>query len=217
MTQDDLPPHSPGHKDRAEQLKIYEALLRKWQKKINLVSDTTLETLHSRHFEDSSQILPMIPQKAKTLYDLGSGAGFPGLVVAIERPDLEVHLIDSSSKKTSYLKTVIRETGLENAYVHTDRIENIVNANNAPDIITARALAPLKDIFDLTIDWADQNLNLRYVLLKGEHARQEVSDALKTFSFNHFSAPSRTDQSGVILRIENVRRKTHISDETADA
>lgn len=208
MTEDSISSSDSDKKDRAERLKIYENLLKKWQGKINLISSATLETARSRHFDDSAQVLPMIPRDTVKLYDLGSGAGFPGLVIAIERPDLDVHLIDSNAKKASFLKTVIRETGLENSHVHTERIEDIAKTLDAPDIITARALASLGEIFNLTIDWAEQNAELRYILLKGENARNEVSDALKHFSFSHFTAPSRTDEGGSILRIENVRRKS---------
>lgn len=190
------------------QLKTYDGLLKKWQRKINLVSESTLEDSQTRHFEDSLQILPSLPKSAKTLYDIGSGAGFPGLVVAVRRPDLTVHLIESNGKKTGFLKTVIRELALENVEVHNRRIEDMVQELAPPDILTARAFAALPKIFDMTYDWAVANPKLRYILLKGKSAREEISEALARYQFDHFSAPSSTQPDSAVLRIESLLKKT---------
>ena len=142
-------------KDTQNKLKTYEALLHKWQDKINLVSSKTLNDSWKRHFEDSTQILEYLPAGTKTLFDLGTGAGFPGLVVAICRLDLDVHLVESDQKKCAFLKTVSRETGVS-VSVHNERIES-VSCETIPDIITARALASLPDLFDYCHGWIEAN------------------------------------------------------------
>ena len=122
-------------------LKTYLSLLEKWQPKINLISNNTLDIAWDRHFEDSLQLLNILPEGEKTLFDLGSGAGFPGLVLAIAREDLNVHLVESDQKKCSFLKTVSRETKTP-VEIHNSRIET-VSRETSPDIVTARALASL--------------------------------------------------------------------------
>lgn len=94
-------------------LRQYQALLLKWQEKINLISPGTMKDSWARHFQDSLQILPLVPDGPARLYDLGSGAGFPGLVLAIARPDLAVTLIESDAKKCAFLQAVSRETGVK--------------------------------------------------------------------------------------------------------
>ena len=190
-----------------EKIIAYDALLKKWQQRINLVAKSTLDDSRIRHFDDSAQILPMIPAHAKTIYDLGSGAGFPGLVLAIKRPDISFHLIESNQKKTNFLSNVARELDLNNVTFHTNRIEEMAQTLATPDAITARALASMKDIFDMTWPWAEQRPELRYILLKGRTAKQEISDALKFYSFEHHSAPSSTEQEAAVLRIQNVQKK----------
>lgn len=185
----------------------YETLLRKWQTRINLVANSTLDDTRNRHFNDSLQILPMIPAQARTLYDLGSGGGFPGLVLAIKRPDLSIHLIESNTKKTNFLQTVARELELDNVSIHNTRIEEMTAELPSPDVITARALASLVNIFELTAQWAKANDNLRYILMKGRNAKQEICDAQKKFRFEHHTAPSSTDPEAAILRIQNVHKK----------
>ena len=123
-------------------LKHYYGLLLKWQKTINLVSPSTLDDAWNRHFEDSIQVVSYIPENMKILCDIGSGAGFPGLVIAIERPDIQVHLVESDSRKCAFMRTVSRETNLSNVTIHNDRIENVIGDIDA-DYVSARALASL--------------------------------------------------------------------------
>ena len=92
-------------------LEQYQALLLKWQEKINLISPATIKDCWNRHFEDSLQLLPLIPNGPQVLYDLGSGAGFPGLVLALTRSDIAVTLVESDAKKCAFLSAVSRETG----------------------------------------------------------------------------------------------------------
>ena len=185
----------------------YETLLRKWQKTINLVSPKTLDQVQSRHIADSRQLLPYLPDSPVSLYDLGSGAGFPGMVIGICRRDCTVHLIESDTRKTQFLSALRRELGLKNIVVKNDRVEKLALALPPPDFITARALGAIDTIFDLTRPWAESKPDLRYILPKGRSVQTEITQAQKTYSFDYHSAPSCTDPDATILRIDNVRPK----------
>lgn len=188
-------------------LQIYDTLLKKWQKTVNLVSNTTLNDSATRHFEDSRQLLRYLPENAQTIYDLGSGAGFPGLVIAIERPEIDCHLIESNRKKCNFLTTVSRDLKLGNVTIHTARIEDMAAILPAPDVITARALAAVNQLLNLTLPWLKDNPNLRYLLLKGETAQQEIREANNHFEFTQTSHPSLTHDHGCVLDIQNVTPK----------
>jgi 16S rRNA (guanine527-N7)-methyltransferase len=191
-------------RETLERLKTYEALLHKWQKAINLVSPESLKDSWQRHFADSAQLADLIPKNARVA-DLGSGAGFPGLVLAMLRPDLEIHLMESDGRKCEFLKNVSRETQTR-ITVHNDRVEKIAESIR-PDVITARAFAPLKDILALTESVAAQNAHLMYVLLKGRGAEEEVEEALKTYDFTNEYRPSSTEKDARILTITNLQKK----------
>lgn len=180
-----------------KRLRQYFALLQKWQPKINLISNNTLYNAWERHFEDSLQVLDLIPECPQTLYDLGCGAGFPGLVLAIMRDDLDVHLVESDQKKCSFLKTVSRETETP-VTVQNCRIES-VSRETAPDIITARALASLEDLFAYCEDWIAMNPNITLIFMKGENANQEVGTIRPHWKFNMRTARSKTEKSAKIL------------------
>ncbi|MCB9988011.1 MAG: 16S rRNA (guanine(527)-N(7))-methyltransferase RsmG [Rhodospirillales bacterium] len=208
-------------RESLEKLKAYEALLHKWQKAVNLVSPNTLNEAWTRHFEDSLQLLPVIlsvseesknpsvaalshdDKKPLTLFDLGSGAGFPGLVLAIARPDINVHLVESDSKKCSFLKTVSRESSTP-VTVHTARIES-VDSESVPDVITARALASLDKLLGWCAKWADENPDLTMIFLKGEKTQEEITEARLSYSFDCKIIDSKTDPSGKILVITNLK------------
>jgi 16S rRNA (guanine527-N7)-methyltransferase len=181
-------------RETISRLQTYHDLLVKWQKAINIVSPKTLDDIWGRHFTDSAQIAERIPQNSKVA-DLGSGGGFPGLVLAIMRPDLEIHLIESDNRKSEFLKNVSRETKSA-ARVHNDRVENILEQLK-PDIITARAFAPLVEILEM----AGACPGARLLLLKGKMAMEEVEEARKKFNFDCADFPSRTEPGAKILEI----------------
>ena len=106
---DDFRQVSGVSRETLERLRIYEALLRKWQAKINLVGPATLDDAWRRHFLDSAQLFPLLPANAQVVVDLGSGAGFPGLVLAVMGVPT-VHLIESDLRKAAFLREVARET-----------------------------------------------------------------------------------------------------------
>lgn len=188
-----------------EKLEIYHAALMKWQKAINLVSPATLDLAWDRHFEDSMQLVVLIPDNAKTLFDLGSGAGFPGLVLALLRPELNVHLIESDQKKCEFLRHVVRETET-NIQVHNQRIET-AEIKDVPDIITARALSDLSSLLGYCHRWAEQNADLTMLFPKGQKAEQEVNAARDHYDFAVESLPSRTDPSAHILKIIDLKAR----------
>lgn len=189
-------------RETQEKLERYQALLLKWQKAINLVSRNTVDEAWHRHFEDSMQLQDIVPPGAKTVVDLGSGAGFPGLVLAILNRGQSFHLIESDQKKCEFLRTVARETGTDIS-VHDTRIEEI-GVEISADVITARALASLSDLFDYCLPWAEKNPALNMVFLKGQKAEQEIEEAKNRFSFDCESFPSATDPGATILRIRNL-------------
>ena len=187
-----------------EKLQTYDALLKKWQKTVNLVSNATLDNTTTRHFEDSLQILNHLPPQTKSLYDLGSGGGFPGLVIAAERPEINCTLIEASQKKCNFLTTVARELDLKNVTIYPRRIEDMVTILPPPDVITARALTNLTRLLELTQPWAENLKTIRYLLLKGETAQQEIDDASRHFDFQATCHASLTHNQGQLLDIRNI-------------
>lgn len=180
-----------------DKLEIYHALLLKWQKAINLVSPATLDDAWSRHFLDSAQLAQYIPEDAKILADLGAGAGFPGLVLAAMRPEIDVHLIESDERKAQFLRTVSRETGAE-VTVHDERIECLPE-DFVPDAVTARALKDLRTLCHFCVGWAAKNPDLTMVFPKGKNALDEINNARTLFNFNVEIKPSMTDPAGHVL------------------
>ncbi len=187
-----------------QKLKIYLGLLEKWQPKINLISNNTLANAWERHFEDSMQLAAILPEGKKVLFDLGCGAGFPGLVLAIMKPELEVHLVESDGKKCSFLKTVSRETETP-VQIHNCRIED-VSRETKPDIITARALASLGQLFDYCADWIGGNPDITLIFPKGENADQELAELKGKWRFDCRTLQSKTEEKAKILVFSDICR-----------
>nr|WP_255608879.1 16S rRNA (guanine(527)-N(7))-methyltransferase RsmG [Methylosinus sp. Sm6] len=192
---------APALRPFVRELALYEALLRKWQKSINLVAPGTLPTLWTRHFADSAQVLERFPNVEKWA-DLGAGAGFPGMVLAIclrERPGAKVHLIESDQRKASFLRAVSRETGAP-AEIHLGRIETeLPKLEGSVDAVTARALAPLSQL----VEWSRELLlkSTVGVFLKGEDWAIELTDSKVADNFQVRTFASRTHSSGRIIAI----------------
>jgi 16S rRNA (guanine527-N7)-methyltransferase len=188
-----------------ERLALYAALLRAWNPKINLVSRQTLADLETRHFADSAQLLELAPAHSTTWADLGSGGGFPGLVIAIlaadRRPALHVTLVESDQRKAVFLRTVAQRAGVT-VTVLADRIENIPPLGT--DVLSARALAPLATL----LDHANRHLRPGGTALfpKGATWRAEVDEALERWRFDCENLPSATSPDGAILRIGEIDR-----------
>ncbi len=153
--------------DRRAALEAYVALLEKWQRRINLVAPATLPAVWSRHIQDSAQLWPMVQDLPGPVLDLGSGAGFPGLVLAIlGRPD--VILVDADQRKAAFLREVVRVTGAT-ARIEACRIESLRPIRAG--IVTSRALASVDQILHYAESYTDESTV--YLLLKG--ARAEAS------------------------------------------
>jgi 16S rRNA (guanine527-N7)-methyltransferase len=184
-------------------LRRYAELLIKWQAKINLVSGDSLADLWSRHMLDSAQLYPLLPPSARVLADLGSGAGFPGLVLAILGVP-EVHLIESDARKCAFLIEAARLAGLapgQNPIIHRSRVEAVPGF--AADVVTARACAPL----DRLLGYGERFLGPRSVCVfpKGVQVEDELT-AAKNWRMTVERIPSITDSSGTILRIGHITR-----------
>src|SRR3954467_6020768 len=185
-------------RETRERLDIYADLLRKWQRSINLVGPRTLDDLWNRHFTDSAQLLPLIPPKARVLVDFGSGAGFPGLVLAILGVP-QVHLIESDQRKSTFLWEVARATGTS-VTVHTKRIEQ--PPPFPADIVPARALAPLGDLLAFAAPFIGPDSLCLFP--KGQTAEDELTAASKTWNINVDRIQSVTDPGATILRVSQV-------------
>jgi 16S rRNA (guanine527-N7)-methyltransferase len=185
----------------------FEALvytLGRWQKAINLVGKATLEEVWTRHILDSAQLLPLIPKETKTLVDLGSGGGFPGLVLAALRPTLDVTLIESDARKGAFLSEAGRRMGLKNQpKVVINRIEAASPVN--ADVITARALAPIGQL----LTWAAPHRSERSICLfhKGKNWQVELTEAMKDWDIQSQSFSSVTDRDAVLLRVAQFSAK----------
>ena len=180
------------------QLQSYADLLVKWQKSINLVGGDTLNDLWRRHFWDAAQLVPLVPPDTRVIMDFGSGAGFPGLVLAIML-DVEVNLVESSGKKVAFLREAARVSGAR-VKLHQGRIEKLSLPKS--DLITARALAPLAQL----LEFAAPHLSPQgtCLFLKGARAEEELTDALKKQSMMVERIQSATDPKGVILSIREI-------------
>ena len=185
-------------RETLDRLRALEATLRRWQATINLVSRTTLANLWERHILDSAQAAAYLPASTHTLTDLGSGAGFPGLVLAALRPDVQVRLIETDARKAAFLVEAARHMGLATAGVVVARIE--AAAPTVADVVTARALAPLSQL----LVWANRHRSDTAICLfhKGRGWRSELTEAMKDWDISFESLASITDRDAVILRID---------------
>jgi 16S rRNA (guanine527-N7)-methyltransferase len=181
-------------------LDAFAALLLRWNSRINLVSRGDEADISSRHIDDSLQLLNLIPSGTQRAIDLGSGAGFPGLVLAIATR-IPFDLVESDQRKCAFLREAARATQAP-AKVHARRIEA---ANLEPaTLITARALAPLKTLLGLAAPLLAKGGVC--IFPKGESADREIEEASAAWTMRIERIISRTDRSGVILRISEVTR-----------
>lgn len=183
-------------------LRLYLDLLRHWQKAINLVGPATLADPWRRHFWDSAQLFPLIPKHVRQLLDIGSGAGFPGLVLAILGVP-GVTLVESDGRKAAFLREVARQTDTP-VTIHAARLETLSGRIPPPDVITARAVASL----DLLLEKTKLYMTPNTVCLfhKGRQVESEIAEARRRWTMTVEKIPSMTDPSGVILRVEAIAR-----------
>lgn len=186
-----------------EKLSIYHDQLIKWQKSINLVGPSTLDNIWERHFKDSIQLLPLIKNDNSIKIDLGSGAGFPGLLLAI-CGIANIQLIESDGKKIVFMKEVARltETKIE---MHQSRIESV--SLPTASYIFSRALADVSSLLRLSTKFVSHGTICLFH--KGKNWANEIEDAKKNFEFSYEALPSVTDSEGVILKLSDIQGWCH--------
>lgn len=189
-----------------DELKLYQSLLEEWQTKFNLVSNSSLADAWNRHFIDSVQLFSFVPNSAKNLADFGSGAGFPGMVLAIvaknKTPYLKVSLFESIKKKTLYLKEVSEKTNTAVEIVN-DRIEKITNRKF--DVITSRAMTSLNELLKYSFPFCHKDTVC--IFPKGKSYSEELAEAHKYWSFKCQIETSCVSEDGKILIITKITKK----------
>jgi 16S rRNA (guanine527-N7)-methyltransferase len=213
-------PHSFASSDKAEALALvpvsretevrldrYLDLLRQWQAKTNLVAPSTLPHLWTRHVADSLQLLTLAPS-AETWVDLGSGGGFPGVVLACalaETKDATVHLVERNSKKAAFLREALRITSAP-GIVHPNAIEDIVDSMAEPiDCVTARALAPLHQLIGFAEPLVKKGA--KALFLKGQDVEAELTEATKYWNIKPNLHSSLTGGQGWIVELDHIERR----------
>ena len=185
-------------RETQEKLDCFVQLLIKWQARINLISSKTLTEIWHRHILDSAQLVSYLPKNPSVVLDMGSGAGFPGVILAILTPH-HLHLVESDSRKIAFMRTALRETGTS-AILHEQRMEAVPALR--PDIITARALAPLSQL--ITLASGQHHEKIEYLFLKGREAKQELTALPACPKMEAECLPSMTDSQASIIRLKPV-------------
>lgn len=185
-------------RETQEKLDCYVQLLIKWQARINLISSKTLPEIWHRHILDSAQLVSYLPKTPSVILDMGSGAGLPGVILAILTRH-QLHLVESDSRKIAFMRTALRETGTS-AILHEQRMETVPALR--PDIITARALAPLSQL--ITLASGQHHEKIEYLFLKGREAKQELTALPACPKMEAECLPSMTDSQASIIRLKPI-------------
>jgi 16S rRNA (guanine527-N7)-methyltransferase len=201
---------TPVSRETAERLDRFVALLLRWQKTTQLIAPSTVPTLWVRHIADSLQLLDLVPE-AKIWVDLGTGGGFPGLVIACalrDVPGAQVHLIESNAKKAAFLREAVAATESP-AVVHGVRMEKFVESfAGRPDIVTARAVSPLSLLLDQCLPLLKHGTVGLYP--KGQDVEAELTEASKYWKMTADLVPSRTDARARIVMIRALERRPRV-------
>ena len=191
-----------------QKLEQLVALLNEWQAKFNLVSNNSLPDVWQRHIADSAQLFKYLNNQVDSVYDVGSGAGFPALVLAVmaqeQYPRLKFTLIESIGKKTLYLNEVKTVLNLSNVTVLNKRTEDVLLP--PADVITARAVASLDKLLGYVFKFTNRQTKL--IFPKGKSYREELETAAKLWNFKLEVCKNETSADGVVLLLENLRRKS---------
>ncbi len=201
MTAEEFARETGASPETMKRLERFVALLEKWQKKINLVGDATLADAWRRHVLDSAQLAPLVFGIEGKIADIGSGAGFPGLILAI-MTGRHVHLIESDARKCAFLAEAARATDAAVTILNR-RIESVIDTKFA--VVTARAVAPLSELIGLAKGVLEPSGCCFF--LKGQRVSDELTDAIKSWSMIITRIPSVTNNNGVVLKLEKVARK----------
>jgi len=197
----------PVSRETLDRLDRFVAALLTWQRRINLIAPATIPEIWTRHVADSLQLLALAPG-ARVWLDLGSGGGFPGIVIACalaEKPGARVHLVESNGKKAAFLREAVRVTGAP-AIVHQARIEQTGTRIDEPiEVVTARAVAPLADLLGLAEPWLKRGAQALFP--KGQDVGGELTEASKYWSIEAVLVPSKTDPKARIVQVERAARR----------
>lgn len=197
----------PVSRETLARLDRFVATLLTWQQRINLIAPASVRAIWTRHVADSLQLLSLAPA-AKVWLDLGSGGGFPGLVIACalaETPGARVHLVESNGKKVAFLREAIRVSGAQ-AIVHQARIEQMeTKLGQSVELVTARALAPLSELLGLAEPWLKSGAQALF--LKGQDVGAELTEASRYWNIEVELVPSSTDPKARILKVSQVKRR----------
>ena len=192
-----------------ERLEAYVALLRKWQPKVNLVANRSLKDVWRRHILDSAQLGPLLPAAGGVVADIGSGAGFPGMVLAIiqdhgtqDHDKVEIHLIESNGRKCAFLMEVNRITQA-GAIIHHCRVENLPELK--ADVVTARGVASMGKL----LLYANSVLKKegQCLFLKGKKWREELTETKKNWIIKESLIPSLSEPLGMVVKLEEIRQR----------
>lgn len=205
MTPEEFAAAADVSRETLARLKAYDAALVEWSAKMNLIARSTFEDRWRRHYLDSAQLFPLLPKGAKSLVDLGSGAGFPGLVLAAMGAErgLRVTLIESTGKKAAFLAAAAAAMALNNCSVIPERIESITIS--PPDVITARALARLDKLLGYAAEIAAEKTLCLF--LKGQDVEDELTEATKSWHMKVVRHASLTSPGSTVLAVSNLRPK----------
>ena len=196
----------PVSRETFDRLIAFEPVFLKWAKGINLSASSTLGEIWTRHIEDSAQLAPLAPEATSWL-DLGSGGGFPGLVMGFllaDRPRGYIDLVESNRKKAGFLSAMVGQFSLP-ARVHARRVEELNSQFPDCQVVTARALAPLPALLDLAAPWLSKGSIALFH--KGRDYRSEIQQSVQRWGFDLVEHASKTEPQGVILEIRNLRRR----------
>ena len=196
----------PVSHETVTRLDLFVDLFLRWQRAVQLVSASSVPKLWTRHIADSLQLVDLA-RGASSWADLGTGGGFPGLIVAIalaERAGATVHLIESDSRKAAFLREAARQTRAP-AKIHAERVESVAKRIAPIEVVTARALAPVARIIELSEPFLSRGATGIY--LKGQDVDNELTEAAKSWKLQSRLLPSRTDPRGKILVIESAAQR----------
>ncbi len=198
---------TPVSRETEARLDRYVDLLREWQAKTNLVASSTLPNLWTRHISDSLQLLALAPS-AKIWADLGSGGGFPGVVLACalaEKPGAKVHLIERNAKKAAFLREALRVTHSPGMVHLTDIGDNVDRITGPVDCVSARALAPLHQLIGFAEPLVRRGA--KALFLKGQDVEAELTEATKYWKITAHLHSSRTGGHGWIVELDQIERR----------
>ena len=187
-------------RETIDRLETYHRVLCKWQKAINLISQSTLENAWERHFLDSVQLVSLIDNHKKRVIDIGSGAGFPGMVLAIM--GYQVTLVESDARKVAFLREVANQTAIDVDIINK-RVESL--DIGVFDIVTSRACASLQKLLGYSHPFF--HADTLGIFHKGEKLSQELAEARQAWDFSYKTTPSIIENTSSLVQISALQEK----------